>query len=421
VPPLPVGQPFNVTYRGASADLSRAFFTSSSRVTPDSGASPTEEIFFNPANGDLYVYDINADEVRDLTPRLDGIEDPDVDPAISDRGRARGVAANSEDGKRVYFVADAQYDVAPNPEGELPSPAGRNLYLAELDGIDDPIELRFVATLSSTDDLVWRAAIDGGGNNGDEGKNSYASPDGSVLGFSSSEPLTGQALGGTEQLFVYDAEADTLECASCPSDGSLPAGDVNLEETIIGGTKQSFQQNKDAIRRWVSTDGRVFFHTESQLVEGDTNFVNDVYEYRAGQVRLVSAGTGSRASRLEDSSRDGGTVLMSTSDALVPLDKEPGIPKLYAARIGGGFPLAPKPAPCDLGAGACEGAGTTAPRQPGSGSAAFEGAGDPRPKKARRCPKGKRKVRRQGKVRCASTKARTHQQRDAKNDRRASR
>jgi hypothetical protein len=411
VPPLPPDQPFGVIYRGASADLSRAFFTTTSRLTPDSGGSVEPVEAFNLRDNDLYVYDINADKVRDLTPRLDGIDDPTVDPPTVDRGRVLGLVANSEDGKRVYFVADAQYKVAPNPEGELPSPEGRNLYLAELDGIDDPIKLRFVAALGPNDGQAWQAGLDT-----ESYKSSYASPDGSVLGFGSREPLTGQALGGTSQLFVYDTEADTLECASCPSNGSLPAGNVNARLPELGG--QAWQ-GQNSIKRWISTNGIVFFHSASQLVDEDTDLVDDVYEYRAGQVRLISKGTSS-ATRLEDASRDGSTVIFNTSDSLVPQDEEPGMPKLYAARVGGGFPFVPKAPDCDLGAGACEGAGTSSPQQSGAGSAAFEGAGDPKPKKAKRCPKGKRKVRSQGKVRCAPAKPRKHK-RDAKNNRRAGR
>jgi hypothetical protein len=408
VPALPAEEPFAPRYRGASADLSRAFFTSGSRLTPDSGAGASGGGY-----EDLYVYDLGADEVRDLTPRLDGITDPGIDPAEADSGRARGIAANSEDGKRVYFVADAQYPVAPSPTGEMPSPEGRNLYLAELDGIDDPIELRFIAALGESDGQVWQMAL-----TADNGKSSYASPDGSVLGFGSRQPLTGQPLGGTSQLFVYDAGADTLRCASCPPDGSLPVGDVNLREPLLGG--QAWQY-PNSTRRWISTDGRLFFHTAAQLLGGDTNFVDDVYEYRAGQLRLVSAGTGNNASRLEDVSRDGTTVVFNTGDALIPQDEEPGIPKLYAARVGGGFPVKPKPAPCDINAGACEGPGSQSPNLPDSGTAVFQGPGDPKPKKAgKRCRKGKHKVRRGGKVRCVARKHH-HHKRGATSNRRASR
>jgi hypothetical protein len=410
VAPLPANQPFAPTLRGASEDASRVFFTTSSRLTPDSGGSATSG-----GDEDLYLYDIEADEVRDLTPRLDGIEDPTVDPPAGDRADVLGVAAESQDGKRVYFVANASYDVAPNPRGELPSVAGRNLYVAELDGIEDPIELRFIATLGAADSEAWIPGLNGVASLV-LGKSAYASPDGSVLGFGSSQNLTGQALGGTEQLFVYDAAVDTLACASCPPDGSLPASHVNVRFTDLGQSDRSWQ-NGGGERRWVSSEGSVFFHTSSPLVDEDENTAEDVYEYRDGELALISAGTGTRDSKLSNASVDGSTVFINTLDTLAPQDEEPGVPKFYAARVGGGFPLLPRGEGCDLGAGACEGPGTSAPPVAGAGSAAFEGPGDPKPNKARGCPKGKRKVRRKGNVRCIPRK----HHRTAKHNRRAGR
>ena len=96
--------------------------------------------------------------MRDLTPRLDGIEDPESEPASSDRGRALGLPGVAEDGKRFYFVARGSYPVAPSPEGQLPVAGSPNLYLAELDEIDEPIKLRFVATLGAGDEGVWQKA-----------------------------------------------------------------------------------------------------------------------------------------------------------------------------------------------------------------------------------------------------------------------
>src|SRR5262249_15621114 len=53
VPPLSSPQPYNVVYRGAAVDDSRVFFTSSSRLTPDSGAGASGS-----GGSDLYVYDV---------------------------------------------------------------------------------------------------------------------------------------------------------------------------------------------------------------------------------------------------------------------------------------------------------------------------------------------------------------------------
>lgn len=411
VPPLPPGQPYEVIYRGAASDLSRAFFTSNSRLTPDSGA---------PAgfggSGDLYVYDINADRVRDLTPRLDGIEDPMVDPATADSGRALGLVANSANGKRVYFVADAQYDVAPNPEGQLPSGAGRNLYLAELDEFDEPIKLRFIASLGENDAKVWQAKLIEGEASG---KPAFSSPDGSVLAFGSSEELTGQALGGTNQIFVYDAAAESLTCASCPGGGLLPSSSVNLLDFAGEGETTQYWQGYDALKPWVSSRGQVFFHTATPLLPADQNNVADVYEYFDGQLRLISSGTGTRPSRFEGVSPDGNTVVFNTFDALVPKDKEPGIPKLYAARVGGGEPSIPPEEICDLNGGSCEGEGTHAANQPGAGSAVIQGPGNLTQRWPRKpCPRTKRKVRRHGRVHCLP---RHHRKRHANHNRRAGR
>jgi hypothetical protein len=430
VPPLPAPQPYAVTYRGAASDDSRVFFTSASRFTPDSGSTFTGSIFTGDFNhdDDLYVYDVEADKLRDLTPRLDGLEDPSVDPPLADRARVLGVAANSEDGKRVYFVAEGQYPTAPNPEGELPQASSPNLYMAELDSIDGSVKLRFIATLSGAKDsfgLVldkgdWQAGwsvVNGPGNvNG--GKTALASADGSVLGFGSRESLTGQPLGGTEQLFVYDAERGRLECASCPSDGTLPAADVNG----LGVGSGVAWQGRSGAKRWVSSDGTVFFTTLTPLLAADENNVTDIYEFHKGELRLITTGKGTTNSVLTDASVDGSTVFFNTQEALVPQDKEPGINKIYAARVGGGFPYTPPPAPCDFNAGACEGATSTTTETPGAGTAAFEGPGDPKPNTNRSCPKGKRKVRRSGKVRCVKKRhSRAHHKRHANHNRRAGR
>lgn len=427
VAPLPVPQPYNVAYRGAAGDGSRVFFTSSSRLTPDSGASATVGFPANPAASDLYVYDVDADKLRDLTPRLDGLEDPSVDSAMADQARVLGVAANSEDGKRVYFVAEGQYPTAPNPEGALPSTTSPNLYLAELDTIGGPVKLRFIGSLGSADDGSWQRSWSAKNGFGaiNSGKTALASPDGSMLGFGSTQSLTGQPLGGTEQLFAYEAETGRLDCASCPSNGSLPADDVN-KYIRSNNLFAADWQDSNGLRRWVSTDGAVFFTTTTALLPGDTNLVNDVYEFREGALNLITSGKATTDSLLSDTSRDGSTVFFSTLAALAPQDKEPGMPKIYAARVGGGYSYVPPEAPCDFNAGACEGATSKAAQTPGAGTAAFEGPGNPKPSANRGCPKGKRKVHRRGKVRCVKrhrniSQRRGKHKRNAKHDRRASR
>ena len=325
--------------------------------------------------------------MRDLTPRLDGFSDPSVDPASVDRGRvSNSFSANSEDGRTFYFVADAAYPTAPNSEGELPASGSDNLYMAKLgEGIDDPVELRFIAATGSGA--------------------SYASPDGSVLAFSSAGNLvSGRTTGGDAQVYVYDAKANSLDCASCPADGTLPSGPANTSQFLaaLGGTYSTWRNDK-GYKRLVSSDGAVFFDTPTSLLPGDQNVgVSDVYEYRGGQLRLISSGTSSPPSELRAVSRSGNDVFFATTDALSSGDKEPGALKLYDARVGGGCegslaggaacPPLPEP-PCDVNAGACEGPGTSAANQPGAGSAAFSGPGNPEPTpRANPCAKPARKA-----------------------------
>jgi hypothetical protein len=359
---LPQGEPYNADFRGASwSDASRVFFTTASRLTSDSSAAAE-----NNGSADLYEFSVADDKVRDLTPRADGLETEEIVPGY--RGGARGVLSTSEDGRRFYFVADAQYPVAPSPTGELPSAEGRNLYMGELDGIEDPIKLRFIATLGAGDGTNWQA------NWG--GKTAYGSPNGSYLAFSSEKDLTEQPLGETRQMFAYDSVNGTLECASCPTDGSLPANSVNENPQELGQSYGFRWQFQDGVDRWVSTDGTVFFDTATALLPADQNAVEDVYEFRNGQLRLISAGTGSNPSRFENASPDGLNVLFTSLDTLAVQDKEPGQAKIYDARVGGGFPKEIELPSCDINAGACEGAGTSPPEQLGAGTAAFEGPGN---------------------------------------------
>ncbi len=404
VPALSAPEPFSVVFMGASADGSRVFFTSSSRLTPDSGASRTSV-----GATDLYVYDIESDEVRSLTPRLDGVDDPSASaPAPADQGRALGVAAVSEDGSRVYFVSDASYDTAPSPTGQLPSASGRNLYMAELDEWTDPLDLSFVAPLSASDTGVWNPSW--------LEHTAYASPDGEVLGFGSSEALTGQDTGGLLQLFVYDADSHSLNCASCSPDGSTPIEGANESLTVIEGALGSAWQSVME-KRWVGPDGSVYFHTATPLVQADRNQAKDVYEYRAGNLRLISAGTGQRQSGLENVSADGSTVVFSTSDALVAEDEEPGLPKLYAARVGGGGFIRPAADPPECDGAECR----VAPDRPladtdAFGSADFEGSGNPPKADSKNCTTLQRRA-----VRAKSKLERLRKQRDQAAGKRAKR
>ena len=90
----------------------------------------------------------------------------------------------------------------------------------------------------------------------------------------------------------------------------------------------------------------------------------------------------------------------------------------YAVSVGGGLlSQQASPPPCDLNAGACEGPSSSEPPSTGAGSAAFVGPGNQKAQKPalKRCPKGKRKVRRGGKVRCVPLKGKKQPKKSNRN------
>ena len=99
--------------------------------------------------------------------------------------------------------------------------------------------------------------------------------------------------------------------------------------------------------RHVLTDaGQVFFETREALVPSDTNGQLDVYEYEGGGAYLISSGTSSFESNLEDVSESGDDVFFRSNQQLVPQDNQEGQIVIYDARVDGGFAEPSSPPPC---------------------------------------------------------------------------
>src|SRR6202020_118172 len=101
--------------------------------------------------------------------------------------------------------------------------------------------------------------------------------------------------------------------------------------------------------RHVLTDtGQLFFETREALVPADTNGERDVYEYEyeGGGAHLISSGTISFESTLEDVSESGDDVFFRSNQALVPQDNQEGQLVTYDARVGGGFAEPSSPPLC---------------------------------------------------------------------------
>ena len=113
-------------------------------------------------------------------------------------------------------------------------------------------------------------------------------------------------------------------------------------------------------------------------------------------MELISSGRADRDAELRDASPSGEDVFFSTGASLLPQD--PALVDIYDARVGGGLPV-PQAPPSACEGEACQ-SPPPAPQRQSAASKAFHGPGNQKHAKGRKCPKGKRKVRRKGKTRC---------------------
>ncbi len=354
---------------GASADGSRAFFTSTTELTNDANTGSAD----NAPN--LYEYNIESGVLKDLS----------VDHADANGASAGGVLAMSEDGSYVYFVA----------AGDLAAGAAagqQNLYLSH-EGVTS-----FIATLSGSDSSDWSKGLL---------KNTVAiTPDGTHFAFQSVMSLTGYdnepqeasecGNGPCQEVYMFDAKTGALACASCNPSGARPSGPSSLDPHY-NNTGDGYLYKPHNF----SDDGRrLFFQSYDAIVQRDSNGRLDVYEYEDGTASLVSDGAGDYDSFLEDVSASGDDVFIATADQLVSQDQDNRV-DLYDVRADGGFPALPTPPPACNNGDSCK--PPVSPQPAGLGapaSATFTGAGNPAPastnhttskKKLKQRPKKKHK------------------------------
>jgi hypothetical protein len=173
------------------------------------------------------------------------------------------------------------------------------------------------------------------------------SQDGRYAAFSSMLSLTGFDNGHYYEVFRYDAQKDTLTCASCNPTNARAVGDSTLPEGGLG----------------LDSAGRVFFDSADAIAPRDLDAKIDAYEFGAGTIQLISTGVSPFDSRLLGVSADGTDAFFFTRDTLVPQDENGDLVKIYDARADGGFEFFPPPVPCKA-SDECHGAGSEAPGPP---------------------------------------------------------
>lgn len=323
--------PQPATFWTAEAEHGSAvYFTSGEQLTDDSRASVEDP--------DLYRYDVDARRLTDVT-------------ANAGPADVLGVIGASEDARSVYFGATAQ--LLPG-EGEA---GAWNVYRWTDDGSASG-RLSLVAVLHEPEaadaednwlrDLTRILPV-------------QVSPSGRYLALLSSTPLTDQPTAGTIQVYRYDAETETVTCASCRPEGADPTAAA------------SFREIRPDAFRVVSDRGQVAFQTYDPLVAEDTNGQRDVYLYDDEGARLISSGKSPELSTFMGMSASGDDVFFATRQPLVADDADRLI-DLYDARVGGGFAAKATPVPCE--GDACQGRPSPPAGLPSSGSSSFVGAGN---------------------------------------------
>lgn len=315
-------------------------------------------------NGNIFAYDFDLEEAKPVTEAGDAT-----------------LVTISPDGSHAYFLSELI-----TGEGQLGQP---NLY------VWDGSTVRFIATVSPAD-LVWEDGMGGAPfglamwtalykqrdlpaeNDNRLLNTTRTTPDGRVIAFESAAQLTDYPNEGHFEVYRYDTSSEQLDCVSCSRVEAAASADSSLDFKGPGFSYQRVSPMIDVHN--LSEDGeQVVFDSADRLLPEDTNGVRDVYEWRNGQLSLISTGEAEQSSLLVGVSPQGGDIFFRTGQPLVGQGQEPGALSIYDARVNGGLAsqLAAPPIP------GCSGEGCLQEQNPGLGpltpaSSSFHGHGNVR-------------------------------------------
>ena len=364
-------------FLGATPDGTQVFFLSGGKLTDDAITG------VQGSGRDLYRYDVVSGILTDLTPYAGAPNGAEV----------QGLLGMSDDGSHVYFAANGA--LAPGGEAgncKIGVATGScSIYLWHEGTISLVAQVDPGGSAEVSDQFNWAPTSSRPGTAGVEESAGRVTADGQTLLFRSTRQLSAYDNEGTSQLYRYRVGEGPPACVSCNPTGTSPTGSAYVQALgeRFTGPKLPF-----AIRtRNLSADGdQVFFDTRDKLVAGDTNGVNDVYEWEAkgsgscgseeqngGCLYLLSGGTGSEPSFFADADVSGDNVFFFTDESLVGQDKDELV-DVYDARIGGGIAAQnqpPPPPPCE--GEACKGGTLPSANFQSPGSASLVAPGNPKP------------------------------------------
>ena len=400
-------------YQGASIDQSRLYLTTT-RQLADSDLDTT---------ADLYLHDASLPPGSRLIQVSAGEVAPGHPTVGAGAEAIEGTTKVSGDGSHAYFAAKGALTNDTSPRGLAPVAGQLNYYAWDRDSET----LGFVGTLDAADSAAGAAAGAGGAYpvplTGEDLAGEQIGGEGGVLLLLSKAPLSADDTDGAfRDAFRYDAASETIELISKPAAGAVGSASFDVAPRL--GLAEIGTDFAEQVR-WVSEDGQtVVLKTAEGLLPGDVNTTTDSYLWREGQATRLPGTTAANQNDQPVLSHDGSTVAFPSFKQLLPADGD-AAKDIYAVRVEGGFEPPAAPPVCDaLAEGACQGPVSGPPSAPASASEATFPGNPPPVVQPRRCPKGKRQVRRGQRVRCVARKnrrkaSRQQRSRHANTDRRA--
>jgi hypothetical protein len=326
----------SASFAGAATDGSRVYFTTAQQlVNGDTDQS-----------NDLYECAIppgSPAPVGTANPCASLTEVSDVESGAN----VESVVKVSEDGSRVYFIAQGVLAANLGTNDAAAVTGDNNLYVSEKDAGHPAGQITFVTKLQSNDISGAASTVDG-----------------RYLIFNTASQLLASDTDEAIDIYRYDAETHGLLRVSTDTDGG---GNAPGGQAIIPFPAEHRPHSA------MTDDGSVVvFETNEALSPADTDGMTDVYEWHDGQLSEISNGGGSRPV-ITSSGQD---IFFETAQPLTVGDSG-SEDDIYDARVGGGFPVR-SATPCS--GEACQGAAAAQPQPlvPGaSGSAALSGLSSP--------------------------------------------
>jgi hypothetical protein len=354
-------------YQGASEDGSLVYFTA-----PLAGGQPPLVPGDADTSNNLYLARIGCPAAkpecgageRELT----GMSEVSHDPNPGQAANVLGVIKTAPDGERAYFVAEGELlgkarREALEGEGKpVPMVGAANLYVSDAASGS----IAFIGDLCSGHEVSASVpSVRCPGSGSDQNlwlheepiRAQTAGPDGRFFVFTTFAQLNAGDTNPVSDVYRYDAVSGRLDRVSLGEGGfddngnrvvrneqGEALGAEILKSGQTGDTEGSFVEQRELGTRAISEDGsRIVFLSAEPLSAQASNGLENVYEWKQGagegSVYLTSSGKSGEPVTDATISPDGSGIFFLTPDGLVAQDTD-GLPDVYDARLGPGFPEA---------------------------------------------------------------------------------